>query len=192
MAEQKQPEDVIDSAVAQGGAYEIIKKRLQDQGKQLEQSLDQLNKSRTEEFGQSDMKVVGRIRVRTENNCIARDMVQVGQHLLFGYNVFIGLKKETQVEDVFALFSLQENDGQFEAVEVPAAGTFLSEPAFVNDFDELYRYYKHTRLVELTVKKGQLLAGFQIGERLEDLRVFRWSVSADGKNITYIDKHVRY
>ncbi|MAS24160.1 MAG: DNA repair protein [Oceanospirillaceae bacterium] len=187
MAEQKQPEDVIDSAVAQGGAYEIIKKRLQDQGKQLEQSLDQLNKSRTEEFGQSDMKVVGRIRVRTENNCIARDMVQVGQHLLFGYNVFIGLKKETQVEDVFALFSLQENDGQFEAVEVPAAGTFLSEPAFVNDFDELYRYYKHTRLVELTVKKGQLLAGFQIGERLEDLRVFRWSVSADGKNITYID-----
>ena len=46
MAEQKQPEDVIDNAVAQGGAYEIIKKRLQDQGKQLEQSIDQLNKSR--------------------------------------------------------------------------------------------------------------------------------------------------
>ncbi len=32
-----------------------------------------------------------------------------------------------------------------------------------------------------------MLAGFQIGERLEDIRVFRWSVSADGKKVQYID-----
>lgn len=187
MAEQQQAADIVDSAVAEGGAYDIIKKRLQEQGGQLEQAIDTLNQARTDEFGQSDMKVVGRTRIRTENNCIARDMVQVGGHLLFGYNVFIGLKKETRVDDVFALFDVQQRDGQYEAVAVDPAGTFLADPSFVSDFDELYRYYKHTRLVELTVKKGKLLAGFQIGERLEDVRVFRWSVSADGQSVSYID-----
>ncbi|ASP40633.1 DNA repair protein [Bacterioplanes sanyensis] len=187
MVEQKQSTDVVDNAVAEGGAYDIIKKRLQDQGSQLEQAISALNEARTAEFGSSDMQVVARTRVRTENNCVARDMVQVGGHLLFGYNVFIGLKKETQVSDVFALFDVTENDGQFELVEVPAQGTFLADPGFVNDFEELYRYYKHTKLVELTVKKGKLLAGFQIGERLEDIRVFRWSVSADGRTVEYLD-----
>ena len=191
MVQQDQPadsgSDIVDSAVAEGGAYEIIKKRLLDQGQQLDQKTRQLNQARLGEFGSSDMSVTARVRVRTENNCIARDIVQVGEHLLFGYNVFIGLKKETKIEDVFALFDVSENEGAVEMVPVPMDGTFLSESGFANDFEELYRYYKHTKLVELTIKNGKLLAGFQIGERLEDIRVFRWSVSADGKEIKYID-----
>lgn len=179
--------DVVDAAVAEGGAYEIIKKRLLEQGRQLDSQVRELNQSRLNEFGSSDMSVAARVRVRTENNCIARDIVQVGGHLLFGYNVFIGLKKETKIEDVFALFDAREGDAAFEMEPVPMAGTFLSESGFVNDFDELYRYYKHTKLVELTVKNGKLLAGFQIGERLEDMRVFRWSISADGSDLKYID-----
>lgn len=178
---------VVDTAVAEGGAYEIIKKRLLEQGRQLDLKVRDLNKSRLSEFGSSDMSVMARVRVRTENNCIARDIVQVGGHLLFGYNVFIGLKKETKIEDVFALFDVRENESGFEMEPVAMDQTFLSESGFVNDFEELYRYYKHTKLVELTVKNGKLLAGFQIGERLEDLRVFRWSVSADGNEIKYID-----
>lgn len=178
---------VVDTAVAEGGAYEIIKKRLLEQGRQLDLKVRDLNQSRLSEFGSSDMSVMARVRVRTENNCIARDIVQVGEHLLFGYNVFIGLKKETKIEDVFALFDVRENESGFEMEPVAMDQTFLSESGFVNDFEELYRYYKHTKLVELTVKNGKLLAGFQIGERLEDLRVFRWSVSADGNEIKYID-----
>jgi len=173
MVEQEQPTGVVDSAVAEGGAYEIIKKRLLDQGKQLDLKIRELNQARLDEFGSSDMNVAARVRVRTENNCIARDIVQVGGHLLFGYNVFIGLKKETKIEDVFALFDVQENDNSLEMVPVPMADTFLAETGFVNDFEELYRYYKHTKLVELTIKNGKLLAGFQIGERMEDIRVFR-------------------
>ncbi len=191
MAEQDQTKvaevSQTESAVAEGGAYEVIRKRLIEQGRQLDAQAKQLNNARLEEFGTSEMNVTTRVRVRTENNCIPRDMVQVGEVMLFGYNVYLGLKKETRVEDVFALFRMQgEGTGQ-SLEEVPLAGSFLAEQSFVNDFDELYRYYKHTRLLELTVKDGKLLAGFQIGERLEDIRVFRWSVSPDGKHVKYID-----
>lgn len=189
MAQQDQDREneVVDSAVAEGGAYEIIRKRLLEQGRELEQKVKGINAARLDEFGSSAMEVLARVRVRTENNCIARDIVQVGNHLLFGYNVFIGLKKETRIEDVFALFSLNHSENGYEMEAVPFDGTFLAQSGFVNDFEELYRYYKHTRLIELTITEGKLLAGFQIGERLKDIRVFRWSVSADGKEIRYID-----
>lgn len=179
--------DMVDSAVAEGGAYEIIRKRLVEQGKRLNQSAKKLNEARVSEFGSSDMSVTARVRVRTENNCIARDIVQVGDQLLFGYNVFIGLKKETKVEDVFALFNVSQGESGVELEQADYVNTFLSESSFVNDFDELYRYYKHTKLIQIRINAGKLLAGFQIGERLEDVRVFRWAISADGKEIKYID-----
>lgn len=178
---------LVDNAVAQGGAYEVIRNRLSEQGKSLKEATDGLNQERLAEFGSTDMDVLARIRVRTENNCVARDIVQVGDYLLFGYNVFIGLKKETKVEDVFSLFAFKEVDGQYELEEVPREQNFLYETGFRNDFEELYRYYKHTKLTQLTVKNGRLLAAFQIGERIEDMRVFRWGLSADGKEVTYMD-----
>jgi len=180
-------DNIVDKAVAEGGAYEIIRKRLLDQGQKLTQQVGHLNEQRVAEFGSSAMLVTARVRVRTENNCVPRDIVQVGDYLLFGYNVFIGLKKETKVEDVFSLFVKKKTDAGVELETVNPAGNFLAESSFVNDFDELYRYYKNTRLVELTINNGKLLAGFQIGERLDDLRVFRWSISPDGKTVKYID-----
>jgi hypothetical protein len=190
MVQENEPQESssqVDKAVAEGGAYDIIRKRLLEQGKNLLEQTQGLNEARLAEFGSTDMSVESRVRVRTENNCIARDIVQVGNQLLFGYNVFIGMKKETQVEDVFALFHSKKTEQGFELEPVPLSQSFLANPSFVSDFDELYRYYKHTRLVELTLKDGKLLAGFQIGERLEDIRVFRWSVSADGTSVEYID-----
>ena len=180
-------EQIVDSAVAEGGAYEVIRQRLLDQGRQLHEQSTQLNELRVQEFGASEMRVTARIRVRTENNCVARDIVQVGDLILFGYNVFIGLKKETRVDDVFALFSEQQTDEGYELKPAPIAGSFLDQSSFRNDFDELYRYYKHTRLAQLVVRDDKLLAGFQIGERLEDIRVFRWTLSADRKTVTYLD-----
>lgn len=187
MANNNDQEAMVDQAVAEGGAYEIIRKRLLDQGSGLQQAVDTLNQERLTEFGSSALEVKARVRVRTENNCVARDIVQVGEHLLFGYNVFIGLKKETKIEDVFALFSVNDQGDQIELDALPLAQSFLAESRFASDFDELYRYYKNTKLIQLTVNDGKLLAGFQIGDRLDDIRVFRWSISADGKNIEYID-----
>ncbi len=177
----------VDQAVAEGGAYDIIRRRLATQGNELKEQTDTLNQDRLKEFGGSEMSVIGRTRVRTENNCTPRDMVQVGDHLLFGYNVFIGLKTETNVADVFSLFTLVTEGEQPEIKEASTQGTFLEDKKFVSDFDELYRYYKNTGLIQLSIRNGKLLAAFQIGERIEDIRVFRWGLSADGKKATYID-----
>ena len=108
MAEQKQENDIVDNAVAEGGAYEVIRKRLTDQGQRLSLAAKKLNDARTEEFGSTEMKIASRVRIRSENNCVARDIVHIGGYLLFGYNVFIGLKKETKVSDVFSLFQIEE------------------------------------------------------------------------------------
>ena len=178
---------IVDSAVAEGGAYEVIRQRLLDQGRSLKSETDTLNQQRLEEFGNTDMDVIARVRVRTENNCVARDIVQVGKHLLFGYNVFIGLKKETKIDDVLSLFSCEEKDGETILEPLPKENNFLYETSFKSDFEELYRYYKNTKLIQLTVRNEKLLAAFQIGDRLEDVRVFRWALSADGEKVTYID-----
>lgn len=180
-------ENRADMAVAEGGAYEVLQKRLQEQGQRLQQLSDTLNQQRLNTFGSSQMETIGRVRVRTANNCIARDIVQVGDYLLFGYNVFIGLKRETTVEDVFSLHRLVELEESYEAESVPLIGSFLTQPGFVNDFNELYTYYKSTRLLQLAIQDGKLLASFQIGERITDIRVFRWSISVDGQNVRYID-----
>ncbi|MDZ7923147.1 MAG: DNA repair ATPase [Marinagarivorans sp.] len=182
-----QPSTLVDAAVAEGGAYDIIRQRLIEQGRLLKEANDSLNAERLKEFGAIDMDVIARIRVRTENNSVARDVVQVGEYLLFGYNVFIGLKKETKIEDVFSLYSFINNDDGYELETVPTEANFLYHAGFKQDFEELYRYYKDTKLIELTLKNDKLLAAFQIGERIEDMRVFRWSISPDGKTVTYID-----
>ena len=179
-------DDTIDKAVAESSAYEIIRKRLEQHGNALEEHTKALNSARLEEFGSSEMSVLGRLRVRTENNCIARDIAQVGDMLIFGYNVFIGLKKETHIEDVFMPYRLVESDGQYEMEALPLQDTFLNEKRFTSDFNELYNYYKHARLLQLVVKDSKLLAAFQIGERITDLRVFRWEIDAKNK-LTYID-----
>ena len=65
---------VVEQAVTEGGAYEVIRKRLNNQGKQLETQIRDLNKAREEEFGSTQMKVLSRLRLRTENNVRARRM----------------------------------------------------------------------------------------------------------------------
>ncbi|HCL39784.1 MAG TPA: hypothetical protein DHW73_00230, partial [Pseudomonas sp.] len=165
-AGEDQAQGLVDRAVAEGGAYEVLHKRLLEQGRQLAGLAEALNAQRQQEFGSQPIEVIGRTRVRTENNCIARDIAQVGGLMLFGYNVFIGLKQETRVQDVFSLYRLVQQDGEYDAQPVDLVGSFLAEASFVNDFDELYRYYKNTRLLQLSVRDGKLLAAFQIGERI--------------------------
>ncbi|MGR8929950.1 MAG: DNA repair ATPase, partial [Gammaproteobacteria bacterium] len=175
-----------EQAVSEGEAFEVIRKRLEQQGQALKSKIDRLNTLRAEEFGQTELKVIGRVRARTENNCVPRDIVRVGKKLmLFGYNVFIGLKKETQVEDVFGLYRLVETGNGPDVEPQNAENTFLHDSRFVADFQELYRYYKNTRLLSLHVSQERLLAVFQIGQKLEDIRVFRWQIDKD--QVSYID-----
>lgn len=206
-----------DQAVASGNAYELIKKRLIEQGSRLEQQTAKLNHARLQEFGSTQMQVIARTRIRTEYNCVAQDMVQVGDYLLFGYNVFMGLKRASNIKDVLSLYRLIEptnknggdesqqngldsNDSmdkesaeqEYQLEEVDLKNTFLDQEAFVQDFNELYRYYKHTRLIQLTVKDSKLLLAFQIGERITDIRVFRFALdfsqgTPESAQIAYVD-----
>jgi len=179
--------DAVDQAVAQGGAYEVLRRRLVEQGARLRGIVEGLNARRLQEFGDSRMEVVGRFRIRSEHNCIGRDIVQVGDDLLlFGYNVYIGLKKTTRVEDVFGLYRLVEGPDGYDVTPVDPKDTFLADPGFVRDFTELYAYYKHARLLQLIKRDGKLLAAFQIGERSDDVRVFRWAISNAGE-LAWID-----
>jgi hypothetical protein len=176
----------VDAAVAQGGAYEVLRRRLSEQGARLREIAGALNEQRLAEFGDSKLEVVGRLRIQTENNCIGRDIVPVGGLLLFGYNVFMGLKTTVRVQDVFSLYRLVEGPDGYDVESADAPDSFLRDAAFVRDFDELYAYYKNARLLQLDVAGGKLLAAFQIGERSTDVRVFRWALSPAG-DATYLD-----
>ena len=176
----------IDTAIAEGGSYELLKRRLMQHGEALASKVQTLNEARVSAFGKTDLHLKARLRARTENNCVARDIVRVGDTLLFGYNVFMGLRKDIQVADVFGLYRLNEAEGADELVPVDPANSFLSDPRFVLDFRELYTYYKHATLTRLRVNQQKLLAAFQIGQTVNDLRVFRWSIENDG-SVKYID-----
>lgn len=180
------PAEQVDAAVAEGASYELLKKRLQQQGEALASKIGALNEARLAAFGRTDLRLQSRLRARTENNCVARDIVRVGDLLIFGYNVFMGLRKEIHAADVFSLYRLNDAPGSEELEPVPLEGSFLSDPRFVLDFRELYTYYKQASLTQLRINQHKLLAAFQIGQQITDLRVFRWSIEADG-SLKYID-----
>lgn len=174
-----------------GGSYELIQRRLQQAGSDFRSQLDDINQQRIAAFGNTQLAVLGRVRVRTENNCVPRDLVAVGDTLIFAYNVFIGLKSSTQVSDVFSLHQLQQSTDEqgetvYDVVEQPITGSFLEDSRFVRDFAELYNYYKHATLQHLFKQHGKLFAVFRIGERLSDIRVFRFTITND-QRLEYID-----
>lgn len=180
------PSEQTENLVAASGSYELLKKRLSAHGEALRDKTQALNAARVTEFGKSEQSLVLRTRARTENNCVARDIVRIGDQLLFGYNVFIGLRKETSVSDVFGLYRMAGQDGEPELEALPLAGSFLEDARFASDFKELYAYYKQAQLLQLRITQGKLLASFQIGQQVQDVRVFRWQVAIDG-SIQYID-----
>ncbi|MBC7171933.1 MAG: DNA repair ATPase, partial [Polyangiaceae bacterium] len=172
-----------------GGNYEIMRRRLATHGDALGQELDALNEARKRTFGSTDLVVVSNERVRTENNCVPRDIVNVRGTLLFGYEVFVGLRRETAISDVFSLHRFIEGaDGTYDLSELPLTegGGFLADPTFQKDFADLFRYYRNAKLLRLSVTDTRLLAVFQIGATANDVKVLRWSLDASG-NVVYMD-----
>ncbi|WP_415905941.1 DNA repair ATPase [Neptuniibacter sp. QD72_48] len=181
-----QNQDVLNQAVESGGAYEILKARLASQGAELKGLVDQLNKARQEAFGASSTELVGKVNVHTQNNCLPVDMAQVNDQLLFGYQVFVGLKAAPEVKDVLGLYRLSETDGQFRIDSEPLADSFLDDPRFVHSFNELFRYYSDAKLVQISRRDFWLFVVFQIGSRPEDRKVYRWQLKNSGA-IEYVD-----
>ncbi|AVV45142.1 DNA repair ATPase [Streptomyces sp. P3] len=161
------------------GTYEVLRDRLTAQAAELARRAEALNARRTEEFGSTRLELTSTERLRTEHTCVPRDIVSVGDTLLFGHNVFLGflgLKPETTVGDVFALY-----DRDLNRLPEDAVPGLIDDPAFVREFAALYRYYRQTHLLQLRRVEGKLLAVFQTGEKAGDIRVLRWALSDDGR-----------
>ncbi|KAF0813877.1 hypothetical protein IGB42_01556 [Andreprevotia sp. IGB-42] len=177
----------VEHDLAASGGYDLLRQRLATQGEALSGKTAALNDARLAAFGRAELRLLGRTRARTENSCQARDLVRVGDLLLFGYNVYIGLRKETRIDDVFSLYRLTGEGEQIELQSVSTAGSFLDDARFAADFRELYAYYKDTSLRQLRVTADKLLVAFQIGMRPTDVRVFRWQLDKSGAVSQYID-----
>lgn len=71
-----------------------------------------LNEARAEVFGNIETVLISTERVTTEHNCVARDLVSIGDQFLFGYNVQFGLKTEVSLADVFAAYRFANHQFQ--------------------------------------------------------------------------------
>lgn len=168
------------------GAYELLKGRLETQASQLKKLVDALNTRRSELFGGRDITVLGTERIRTENNCLAQDMVAVNGLLLFGYNAQMGMKTLTSA-DMLCLHRFEMGEGTFDFPPLPKddARNFLEDPKFQAAFAEMVKYLKTLRLRSLRVQGPRLLAHIQTGEAKTDRKTLQWAVS-DG-TVSYLD-----
>ena len=94
----------------EGGSYDVIRQRLLEQAAELAAKAEALNARRKKVFGGAELALIANERIRTEHNCIARDLVSVAGHMLFGFQVFMGLKTETGVSDVFAFYKFEKKN----------------------------------------------------------------------------------
>jgi hypothetical protein len=171
----------------EGGSYEVIHKRLLARATELGEKAEALNQKRKGKFGGGEIVLAATDRVRTENNCVPRDAVSVGGALLFGFQVFIGLKAETTVADVLTLYGFQKTDAGYDLSPLPKeSGEFLREPEFDKQFRDAFRYSKDARLLQLVRSESRLLVVLQIGATLRDIKVFRFAIDAKGK-LTFMD-----
>ncbi|AYC36471.1 DNA repair ATPase [Streptomyces griseorubiginosus] len=165
------PGDALDT-----GTYELLRTRLTAQAADLARRAEALNTRRVEEFGSARLELRGTGQLRTGHDGVPRDLVAVGGLLLFGHHSLPAPQREAAVGDVFALYDRDLNPLPDDAVP-----GLLDDPAFVREFTALHRYYRQAHLLRLRRVDGKVLAVFQTGEKAEDIRVLRWTLSADGR-----------
>jgi MoxR-like ATPase len=168
-----------DAGQIRNGTYEILRSRLTHHGQDLRSRIEKLNQARKEVFGGVETRLLSSQRISTNNNCVPRDMVTIGDRVLFGYNVFVGLRAETTLEDVFALY--QWKDGTFAACSLEA----IRDPQFMADFQNLYRYYRRTAFAKFSVIGNHLHMVFRVGHEVTDVKTFKWLIQGD--TLHYVD-----
>lgn len=174
--EIQEEEQSPDQPKLEGGAYEIIRSRLNSRASDLRDRLDQLNTARKEVFGAIPTALIATERVTTANNCVPRDMVAIGGgDFLFAYNVQFGLKNEIDVSDVLGGYTFNREDRTFAETDLP----FLKDDIFVNDFKQLYKYYKKTIFAKFSWIGPHLFMVFRIGDSVTDIKTFKWLKRGD-------------
>ena len=174
MQETQANNDTLDS-----GSYEIIRKRLQHQKETLSDKLQLLNTARKEIFNSTNFILKANQRISTDNNCVSRGILAIGNICIFGYNVHFGLRTEIQLQDVFSIYLFEDN--QF----IPQDLDFINDINFVNDYQNLYKYYRDSIFSKFRKTENYLYMIFQTTKNEQDLKAFKWLIK-DGK-LTYLD-----
>ncbi|HLC14704.1 MAG TPA: DNA repair ATPase, partial [Thermodesulfovibrionia bacterium] len=179
MADNDKTQEQQQEVTLEAGTYEIIRNRLVNHGRELSGRLDRLNQARKEVFGAIETRLLSTSRITTENNCMPRDIIPVGNLFIFGYNVHIGLRSEVQLSDVFAVYSYENHEFHAQPLDL------IRNEQFAGDFKNLYRYYKNTCFAKFSVIGPYLYMVFQVGKNIADVKVFKWLIEAD--RLTYVD-----
>ncbi|MFI5763177.1 DNA repair ATPase [Streptomyces sp. NPDC051563] len=166
----------MDARTSEVLSYEVLRDRLAAQAGELARRAEALNTARIAEFGGAGLTLSGSERIRTEHSRVPRDIVAIGDVVLFGYNGATHLGREMSVGDVLALYDRDLNPLPEESVP-----GLLDDPGFIREFGALHRYYQGATLLQLRHVDGKLLAVFQTGEQAEDIRVLRWSLTPSGE-----------
>lgn len=164
------------------GTYDVLRDRLAGQARQLAERATELNERRLATFGSTGLALAGTANLHTARPAVARDVVAVGDVLLFGRTTPLAAGAETAVGDVFSLHDRRT----LEPLPDSAAPGLLDDPRLVRECAALHRYYRDARLLQLRHVDGMLLAVFRTGEQADDLRVLRWTLTADGR-ATFLD-----
>ncbi len=162
-----------------GGTYEIIKNRLQSHKESLLNRLDQLNGERKKVFGAIETKLIANDRINTDNNCIARDIVTIGELSIFGYNVHFGLRTEVTLSDVFSIYRYKDEHFQEVGLDL------IQDDTFLTDFSNLYKYYRHTIFSKFALVGNYLHMVFQLSEIHNDIKTFKWLIKDE--KLHYVD-----
>lgn len=161
------------------GTYEIIQSRLNEQKNDLIRRLQKLNESRKEIFGGVDFSLIANERISTEHNCIAKDIFSLRNTLIFGSNAHLGLQSEINITDVFSIYTF--NNDRFE----PRDSSLINDEIFVEEFKNLYKYYRNTFFARFHFTENYLYMVFQLSESPSDIKAFKWLIKDN--QLTYID-----
>ncbi len=171
--------DIKQAETLEAGTYEIIRKRLQTQKDTLSTRLNSLNEARKDVFTSSDLTLIANQRINTENNCVSRGIMALGNLYIFGYNVHFGLRTDIQLSDVFSIYTLENN--QF----VPQTLELIDDPVFITDYKNLYKYYRDSIFSKFRRTENYLYMVFQTSKSIEDLKAFKWLIK--GNKLIYQD-----
>lgn len=178
---QENTSDLKEQNTIDAGTYEVLKQRLNKSSDELQNRMDSLNEVRKETFGNIPTTLLKTEKISTENNCIPRDMMAVGELFIFGYNVHIGLKSEVELSDVFSVYKFDNEHHTFH--EQPLS--LIDDTRFLEDFKQLYKYYKHTTFAKFVVIGPHLYFKFHTAKDGGAIKAFKFLI--DGDSLNYVD-----
>lgn len=163
----------------QNGTYEIIQKRLNEQKNELSNKIKQLDDARKQVFGGIEYNLIANERLSTEQNCKIKDIISIGNICLVGHQTHLGLKTEIALEDVFSMYHFENN--HFE----PQQLNWLQDQNFIDEFKNLYKYYRNTTFLKFFISGNYLYFVFQLSSSTTDIKAFKWLLKED--TIVFVD-----